>query len=96
VQAAEADRRRAVEAVEVGERIRRQELVVDARLGHAREAQLRVHERAAAVAHAGEYVVADPEPGRSVPVGPELRPRRARRAEGGLQHHVGVDVDHLA
>jgi hypothetical protein len=80
--AAVRDRLRGIDEVEVGERARREDLVVDARRVHRLDPQLGVGERALRVPHTLEAVVADAIPGLSLvvdaifgavrPVGPHV------------------------
>ncbi|MEZ5182290.1 MAG: hypothetical protein R2702_10515 [Acidimicrobiales bacterium] len=87
-----------IDAGQVGQRVGREHLELDAGRVHRLQAEVDVHERRAPVAHALQPVVADSEAGRSarrrvalVELGPEV----AGRAEQLLEHDVGVDVDHV-
>jgi hypothetical protein len=95
VRAAEADGVGSVDEMKIGERVRREDLEVDARLVHPPDAKIGIHERAADIANAVETIFADAKPRHAVGVGADFRPEAPCGAHGLGEDGVGVDVDHL-
>ena len=93
VAAAEGDCVFGRDIVEVGQRVGGKELPVDPRTVHGGEADIHIHEGAAAVADAAQAVVADAEDGDAAFVVCQFGPEGACRAEGFFQHGMGVNVD---
>ena len=90
VMPAEGDGSVGVDVVEVGERVGRQHLQLDAGFVHRGDPQLGVHEHRAAVAHAAQLVAADPEPLLAVDLGrARARARRRRRGRARAQRGHG-------
>jgi hypothetical protein len=80
--------------VEVGQRIRRHDLEIDAVILHAAQPQVDVHERPARIAHAAQAVGgADLEIGRSIGVLAQPGAEVTRRAHRRGEHEVGMHVD---
>ena len=83
-----------LDVVEVGDRVGRQHLQVDAESVVHRQAQAHVHERAVAVVHPVEHIVAHPEPWPTFGTDTEFGSVVAGAAEHAFQHHVRMHVDH--
>ena len=97
VRPAEGSRRVGVDVVEVGQGVGRQDLEVDAELVHASQPDIEIHERRPPVPHALEDKAANAKAGgsaRRLVALVQLGPVGAGRAEGRLEHDVGMDVDH--
>ena len=90
VDAAEFARQRRLDEMKIGERVGRQDLEVDAGAIHRGDAQVDVHERAAAIAHAMQFIVADTK-ARLFFIA-KFRAVAAGRAHGRFKHRVGVHV----
>ena len=95
VHTAVADRVGVRYEVEVGQRVGRENLEVDAALAHAAQPQLHVHEWAADIPHAIEPVIrANLEERHTVRILAEKGAEFARCTHRLLEHDVGVQVDH--
>ena len=82
------------DVVEVGERVRRQHLQLDAEMVVEGQSPIDVHERRVPIVDTVEDVVADAEPWSARGADPEFRAVLAGAAHHPLEDDVGVDVDH--
>ena len=82
-----------LDTVEHRQRVRRQQLDVDAITVHRPESAIDIHEQAAAITHRLHLVFADAEVRNTFAVFGEVGAVTARLAETGFQHNVGVNVD---
>jgi hypothetical protein len=94
VRATERDGVIGVDEVEVGERVRREELHADASGIHLCETDRRVHVEAPAVPNSAERVPADAEPLLAVDL-EQLRTVTAGRTEHEFEHDMRMEIDHL-
>src|SRR5690606_10985280 len=91
---AEARRDVGFDVVEVGDRVRRERLELDAEMVVHAEPGDGIHERRAGVVDAVEHVVADAEPGTPLRADAELGTVVGRTPHHAGQDDMRVDVDH--
>ena len=97
VATAEVDGHLRFDVMQERQGVGRQDLEVDAELVHASQPDIEIHERRPPVPHALEDKAANAKAGwaaRRLVSLVQLGPVGAGRAEGRLEHDVGMDVDH--